>query len=90
MTNAEPRVTALLDIEWRPAEAEDQKLSETLFGAREIMAGIHRSKDSIVRDLPVKGGDKAPEAVFANRGINILFFQLADRNIAAKPRRSER
>jgi hypothetical protein len=83
-------MTALLDVERRAAETKNQKLTEALFGTREVTAGVHRSKDLIVRHLPVESGDKAPEAVFTNGRIDILFFQRADRNIRSEWRRSKR
>ena len=45
------------------------------------MAGIHESENFIVRYLAVERGNEAPETVFANGRVDLLFFHRADLNI---------
>ena len=56
----------LLRIDVRAAEALDEEIAQTKFGGGEVVFGIHRAEDRIVRHAPIKGRDQPGEAFVAD------------------------
>jgi hypothetical protein len=81
MPHTKSRMAALLDIAFRTAEAKDQKITQPLFGAREIVLRVYRPEDIVARDLPVKSRDEAPKTIFPKYGKHLVFLHQADANI---------
>ncbi len=67
---------ALLDIALRTAKTADQKVPESLLGARHVVARIHRSEHVIVDDLGIKRPNEPLESGFANSVVNVEFAYL--------------
>ena len=66
---------ARLDVARRTAETAYQKIAQPLFGAYKILCRIHRTEDVVGGNLPVECRDEAFEAFFADRGVDLMFFQ---------------
>lgn len=62
----------------RPAKAEDQKIAQALLGAFKVVSRIHRSENSVTRNLPVKSRNQPPESVFANEAVYFLVIDHRD------------
>ncbi len=69
--HAKARMTALLHVSLRSAEAADEKVPQAQFGAIEIVLRIHGTEDVIGGNLPVKRGDEALETFFADLLVDI-------------------
>src|SRR5690349_24615093 len=64
-------MTALLHVTRRPAEAADEEIPQSLFGAVHVFLRIHRSENVIGRHLLVERSDEALEALFADLLVDI-------------------
>ena len=73
VAHAEAGVAAFFDVSGRAAEAEDEEAAEAVFGAGEVIGGVHGAKDGVLGDLAVEGGDEAAEAVLADGGVYFVF-----------------
>lgn len=73
MAHAQSRVTALLDVSRRSAEAPDEEVAKALFSPDEIVSRIHRSEDVVFGYLFVEGVDKLLKAVFADAFVDLVF-----------------
>lgn len=73
VAHAEAGVAAFLYVSGGAAEAEDEEAAEAVFGAGEIVWGVHGAEDGVLRDLAIKGGHEALEALFADGGVNFVF-----------------
>jgi hypothetical protein len=51
MAHAQPRVTALFNVHWRPAESKNEKVSKALFRPAQILHRINLRQSLIVRNL---------------------------------------
>jgi hypothetical protein len=76
VAHAQPRVAALFDVAWRPAEAADEEVAQPRLGAHEILGRIHRAQHVVVRHLLVEGAHQPGEAVFADASVDLLFGQI--------------
>ena len=68
-------MAALLDVPRRPAEATDQEVAQPFFGTSQLVGGIHRSENVIVRHLRIKRAHESGEAVLANARIDLILGQ---------------
>jgi len=71
MPHAQPGMPARFDISRRAAKSKYEKISQALLGGFQIMRGIHRAQDVILRDLPIKGRDETLEPLIADRSMNL-------------------
>ena len=76
VTHAQSRMSALFDVAHRPAEATDHKIAQALFGASEVLGGIHRAEDVVVRYLRIERANQTSEAFFTNPIENLVFSEL--------------
>ena len=60
-----------LNVAFRAAESTDQEIAETLFGARQIVRGIHRAEDAIARHLLIERADEPGKPVLANLFVHL-------------------
>jgi hypothetical protein len=84
VAHSQARMTALLDIVLRAAEAKDQKSAQTVFGSGKIAPAIHGAKNVIVWNLPVKRGNEFAKAFFADGRVYVLLFHDFDANRMGK------
>ncbi len=76
MTRPQPWMTALLDVTLRTAETPDQEVAEPLFRAREVVGGVHRPEDVVLRHLRVEGPHQPRKACFTDRRIEAAFVDF--------------
>lgn len=76
MPHAQARMTALLDVAWRPAEAADEEVAQPLFGAGQVVCGIHWPQDVVRGHLRVEGSHEPGEAFLADTRIDLIFGQV--------------
>ena len=76
MTHPQTRVTTLLDIAWGTAEASDEKVAQSLFGADQVVRRIHRTKDVVAWHLSVKRAHDPGKPVFTNPFVDLFFRQI--------------
>ena len=69
--HAQARMAALLDVSLRPAKAADQEILQPLFSALQIRFRVHRAKNVVAGNLPVKPRDEALEAFLADLRVDI-------------------
>lgn len=75
VAHAQSRMTTLLDVGGRAAEAKYQELAEAGFSAGEIGRGVHGAENAVGGDLAIKGVDKAVETIFADGLIDPILWQ---------------
>jgi len=68
-------MSALLNVARRAAKSTNEKVSQPLLGAFEIMRRVHRAKKVVRRHLSVEGANQPLKPVLADRRINIVEFQ---------------
>ena len=66
-------MTAQLTVRLRAAETLYQKPAESRFGGGELVDGVHRSEDRVVRHLAIKRRHQPAETVFADDAVDICF-----------------
>ena len=69
-------------IALRPAEAEDKKFAEALFGASQIMARIHGPEDVVLRHLPVERGYEAVKSILSDERVDFLIVHASDNRVS--------
>ena len=74
MPHAQTRMAALKDVAWRPAETEDEKIAQALFGALEIFVPVEGPEQIVLGNLPVESGDQTFKALFAHYRIDLAVF----------------
>lgn len=75
VAHAQAGVAALFDVVGRSAEAEDEKVAETGFGAGEVGGGVHGAENVVLRDLAVESRDEPVETVVADGFVHLIFGQ---------------
>src|SRR5687767_8159357 len=75
LEHAQPRVAALFFVAPRAAEAADEKITQALLGAGQVVFRIHLAENVVARHLRVKRRDQSLEAVFANTRVDVAFRQ---------------
>jgi len=63
------------DIAQGSPEPADQEVAQALFGAGQIVRGIHRAEDVVGRDLLVERGDQTMKTVLANGCVDVEIVQ---------------
>ena len=76
VAHAQARVTTLLNVARWTAKPADEKVSQPLLGAFQVMLGIHRSEHVVPRHLRVKRPNQPRKPVFANACVDLLFAQI--------------
>lgn len=68
---AKTGMSALLNVAVGAAESPDKEIAETLFGARQIMRGIHGAENVVGGNLRVERVNKAGETFFADQFVEL-------------------
>jgi hypothetical protein len=76
VAHAEPRVSSLLDVSLGSTESPDEKVSQTLLSAREIVGRIHLAENIVCRNLPIERGNETIEPFFADRSVDVDIFHV--------------
>jgi hypothetical protein len=66
MPRAEARMAPLFNVALRPSKPVNQEIPEALLRTFEVLRRVHRSKELVLRDLPIEGGHQARETLRAN------------------------
>jgi hypothetical protein len=64
--HAQTGMPALFQIALRSSKPENQEIAQTFFGAREVVARVHRAQHFIPGYLTVEGGDETRESILTN------------------------
>jgi hypothetical protein len=76
VAHAQARVTALLDVARRPAEAANEKIAQSLFGPGQILWRVHRAQHVVVRHLGIEGTDQPAEPLLTDPCVDLFFRQI--------------
>src|SRR4051794_8248422 len=74
MPYSQPGMATCFEVRRRPAEPENQEITEAFFRSCEIVGRIHRSQNVIPRNLPIKGRDQPLKAIITYRAVDLPFF----------------
>ena len=74
MSHAQTRVSTLLYVVFGSAEAKNQKVTQSLFSAGEIVFWVDPPQDIVVRNLTIKRCDQTLKSALANGGIDFVFL----------------
>jgi len=64
-------MTTLFDVARRSAEPADQKIAEALLGPGEIVCGVHRPEDIVVRHPAIERGGETGEPVLTDQRVDV-------------------
>jgi hypothetical protein len=67
-------MAALLDVPGWAAEAKDEKVAETLFGAGQIGGRIHGTEHGVGGHLAIESSNETFEAGFADERVDFAVF----------------
>src|SRR5690606_23342985 len=70
VAHAQAWMTALIDVGLWPAEAEDQKVAQSLFCRRHIEVCVHGAENVVIGDLSVESRHQAREAILADHFVD--------------------
>jgi hypothetical protein len=66
----------LLDIPRRSSKSKDEEVSKPLFRSIQILRRVHRAKDIVTGNLPVKGSHQPLKSILADLFENTIFRKL--------------
>ena len=69
-------MAALFDVARRSAETADEEIAEALLGACEIVGGVHRPENVVVRHAAIERRRETGKSLFADERVDVEFLHV--------------